>query len=205
MTAVLAKLEAGEILPVLAYAPVAACLMGQAKALLGNDGVRMLAHIIAHGLVKGGGLELDAPKEFKEKVELARIALLTALLAADSLRTASVEEKTQNTALICAFKAVEASLHAAGLQQAKSEEEGRATEVALMIGTKKFTERNPFSPLSRVAATPVAWAVVGQGEGGLREFAASVREAVVLQGGRSAAGALIRTMLGPLLLSLIHI
>ena len=56
ITAVVSKLKTREVPAELAYAPVATCFMEYAKDLLGTDGVAMAAHIVAHGMVKGGGL-----------------------------------------------------------------------------------------------------------------------------------------------------
>ena len=86
ITAVVSKLKAREVPAELAYAPVATCFMEYAKDLLGTDGVAMAAHIVAHGMVKGGGLEMEEPCDFRERVEAARAALRYALTLADELR-----------------------------------------------------------------------------------------------------------------------
>ena len=67
MNVVMLKLEAGEVPAELAHAPTAECLMRNSKAIMGSDGTRLLAHIVAHGMVMGGGFEEEEPEEFKAR------------------------------------------------------------------------------------------------------------------------------------------
>ena len=205
ITAVVSKLKAREVPAELAYAPVATCFMEYAKDLLGTDGVAMAAHIVAHGMVKGGGLEMEEPCDFRERVEAARAALRYALTLADELREASYDERLQNARLMCGSRALAASLLAAKQHRASAEEQEREAVLALAIGLREYAERDLDAPLTRAPTTPVAWAVVGMGkDGGLRDFACSIRDAVIVQGGKTAAQALMRTMLGTVMLDAVH-
>ena len=206
ITAVVSKLKAREVPAELAYAPVATCFMEYAKDLLGTDGVAiMAAHIVAHGMVKGGGLELEEPCDFRERVEAARAALMYALTLAAELREASYDDRLQNARLMCGSRALAAALLAASQHRASAEAQKRESVLALAIGRMEYTERDLDAPMTLAPTTPVAWAVVGMGkDGGLRDFACSVRDAVIVQGGKTAAQALMRTMLGTIMPDPVH-
>ena len=125
ITAVASKLKAREVPAELAHAPVAACLMEYAKDLMGIDGVAMAAHIVAHGMVLGGELELEEPCDFLERLETARTAMVYALNLFNEMRDASVDDRCRNAGIMCAWRALAASLEAARQQSKWAEEQDR--------------------------------------------------------------------------------
>ena len=175
-------------------------MMEYAKDLMGIDGVTMAAHVVAHGMVVGGELEQEEPSDFLERLEIARTALVYALNLFDEMRKASADDRCRNAGIMCACKALAAALEAARQQMKWAEGQDREAVLELSIGSKEYTDRG-FMSLTKSSATSVAWAAVGLGkDGGLRDFAGSVRDAVIVRGCRKAATALIRTMMGTVML-----
>ena len=202
LPAVASKLRARVVPAELANATVAACLMEYAKDLMGADGVAMAAHVVAHGLVKGGELEHEEPFDFLERLEIARTALLYALDLNVQMRTAPADFKCRNITIRQACSALAAALDEARQQVRWAEGQDREAVLELSIGLEEYMERGYMS-LTKSSATPLMWSALGVGNvGGLRDFACSVRDAVIVRGGVQAAvarGALFATaaMLNP--------
>ena len=116
-------------------------MMEYAKELMGIDGVAMTAHIVAHGMVVGGELEQEKPCDFLERLETARTALVYALNLFDEMRKASADDRCRNAGIMCACRALAASLEAARQQMKWAEEQDREAVLELSIGLKEYTDR----------------------------------------------------------------
>ena len=131
LSAVASKLRARVVPAELANTTVAACLMEYAKDLMGVDGVAMAAHVVAHGLVKGGELEQEEPFNFLERLEIARTALLYALNLDVQMRTASADFRCRNVTVRYACNALAAALEEARQQMKWAEGQDREAVLEL--------------------------------------------------------------------------